>query len=60
MANNVLQSWYGIGVFFIFLRYAVRLRTVGIRGFHGDDYLNIPVGANHLRLHWMLNTESLN
>ncbi|KAH7322568.1 hypothetical protein B0I35DRAFT_426045 [Stachybotrys elegans] len=35
-------SWYGIGVFFILARFAVRLRTVGVSGFHGDDYLNIP------------------
>ncbi|KAI9151279.1 hypothetical protein HJFPF1_08478 [Paramyrothecium foliicola] len=37
-----IWAWYGIGVFFILLRFAVRLRTVGIRGLHGDDYLNIP------------------
>lgn len=32
-------SLYAIGVIFILVRVAVRLRTVGVRGFHGDDYL---------------------
>ncbi|OLN86443.1 hypothetical protein CCHL11_06373 [Colletotrichum chlorophyti] len=35
-------AWYGIGVFFILLRYAVRIRTVGARGFRGDDFLALP------------------
>ncbi|KAL0942842.1 uncharacterized protein CTRU02_200728 [Colletotrichum truncatum] len=35
-------AWYAIGVFVILLRYAVRLRTVGIRGFRGDDWLALP------------------
>ncbi|KAK2054081.1 hypothetical protein LY76DRAFT_465759, partial [Colletotrichum caudatum] len=30
---------YAIGVFVILLRYAVRIRTVGVAGFRGDDYL---------------------
>lgn len=37
------QAWYAIGVFIILLRFAVRIRTVGIRGFRGDDYLALPV-----------------
>ncbi|KAH6690273.1 hypothetical protein F5X68DRAFT_68579 [Plectosphaerella plurivora] len=32
-------SLYAIGVIVILVRIAVRLRTVGVRGFHGDDYL---------------------
>ncbi|GJC79731.1 hypothetical protein ColLi_02569 [Colletotrichum liriopes] len=36
------QAWYAIGVFIILLRLAVRVRTVGIRGFRGDDYLALP------------------
>ncbi|KAK1722269.1 uncharacterized protein BDZ83DRAFT_432771 [Colletotrichum acutatum] len=36
-------AWYAIGVFIILLRFAVRIRTVGIRGFRGDDYLALPV-----------------
>ncbi|KAK6217172.1 cation diffusion facilitator 1 protein [Colletotrichum tabaci] len=36
------QTWYAIGVFVILLRYAVRLRTVGIHGLRGDDYLALP------------------
>lgn len=39
----VWQAWYAIGVFIILLRFAVRIRTVGIRGFRGDDYLALPV-----------------
>ncbi|WQF88339.1 hypothetical protein CDEST_13353 [Colletotrichum destructivum] len=35
-------AWYAIGVFVILLRYAVRLRTVGIHGLRGDDYLALP------------------
>jgi hypothetical protein len=40
-----LQTWYGIGCLIIFLRYAVRLRTVGFRGFEGDDYVAFIVGS---------------
>ncbi|KAF6817946.1 hypothetical protein CSOJ01_02083 [Colletotrichum sojae] len=35
-------TWYAIGVFVILLRWAVRIRTVGIRGFRGDDWLALP------------------
>ncbi|TQN67090.1 hypothetical protein CSHISOI_08331 [Colletotrichum shisoi] len=38
----IRQAWYAIGVFVILLRYAVRLRTVGIHGLRGDDYLALP------------------
>ncbi|KAK1995755.1 hypothetical protein LX36DRAFT_150633 [Colletotrichum falcatum] len=34
-----IWTWYAIGVLVIVLRYAVRIRTVGIDGFRGDDYL---------------------
>jgi hypothetical protein len=36
-----LWALYGIGVVVILLRWAVRIRTVGIKGFQGDDYLSI-------------------
>jgi hypothetical protein len=32
-------TWYGLGCLIILLRYVVRLRTVGFRGFEGDDYI---------------------
>ncbi|KAH9895358.1 hypothetical protein F4778DRAFT_746435 [Xylariomycetidae sp. FL2044] len=32
-------AWYAIGVITIILRYVTRIRTVGISGFRGDDYL---------------------
>ena len=32
-------TWYVLGMLIILLRYAVRLRTVGLRGFEGDDYV---------------------
>ncbi|KAI7530867.1 hypothetical protein KC331_g14438 [Hortaea werneckii] len=34
---------YGIGVLIYFLRFCVRLRTVGIRHFQGDDWTSIAV-----------------
>lgn len=39
------EQWieYGIGLFIIFVRYFVRIRTVGFRGFQGDDYMAILV-----------------
>jgi hypothetical protein len=33
--------WYSTGVLVIFLRFATRIRTVGLAGFRGDDYLCI-------------------
>ncbi|KAI6357917.1 hypothetical protein MCOR25_007527 [Pyricularia grisea] len=33
-------TWYAIGIVIIALRHAVRLRTVGFRGYQGDDYLS--------------------
>ena len=41
------ESWilYGIGVFVILLRWLVRIRTVGISNFQGDDYLTFVVLA---------------
>ncbi|KAK1561743.1 uncharacterized protein LY79DRAFT_173697 [Colletotrichum navitas] len=32
-------AWYAMGAFVILLRYVVRIRTVRISGFRGDDYL---------------------
>ncbi|KAE8355641.1 hypothetical protein BDV28DRAFT_145965 [Aspergillus coremiiformis] len=34
------EQWteFGLGVLIIFVRMAVRIRTVGVRGFQGDDY----------------------
>jgi hypothetical protein len=32
-------SWFGIGCLTLVLRYTVRIRTVGFRGFQGDDYI---------------------
>ena len=34
---------YGIGLLIYFLRFCVRLRTVGIRHFQGDDWMSIAV-----------------
>ena len=39
------QAWFGIGVTVIFMRFAVRLRTVGLRGFQGDDYVTLVVST---------------
>ncbi|KUJ21838.1 uncharacterized protein LY89DRAFT_385616 [Mollisia scopiformis] len=37
------EEWtlYGIGVVVILLRFFARIRTVGFRGFQGDDYMSI-------------------
>lgn len=37
------QAWYVLGTLILILRHAVRLRTVGLRGYQGDDYLSIVV-----------------
>lgn len=37
------QTWYALGVLILVLRHIVRLRTVGVRGYQGDDYLSILV-----------------
>lgn len=37
------QTWYAFGVLILVLRHIVRLRTVGVRGYQGDDYLSILV-----------------
>lgn len=37
------QAWYGVGVCCIALRYLVRIRTVGVRDFQGDDYVMFVV-----------------
>ncbi|KAF2008696.1 hypothetical protein BU24DRAFT_381647 [Aaosphaeria arxii CBS 175.79] len=34
-------SWFAVGVTVILLRYIVRIRAVGFRGFQGDDYIAI-------------------
>lgn len=36
-------AWFGIGVTVIILRFVVRIRMVGFRGFAGDDYVTIIV-----------------
>lgn len=38
-----LQTWYALGVLILILRHIVRLRTVGLQGYQGDDYLSILV-----------------
>lgn len=44
------EMWwlYSVGVFIIFLRIAVRLKTVGFRGWQGDDFVVILVLACEL------------
>lgn len=37
------QAWFIIGLITITLRYVVRIRTVGLRGLVGDDYITILV-----------------
>ena len=32
---------YSIGIAILLLRFATRLKTVGLRGFQGDDYMSI-------------------
>lgn len=41
------ESWilYGVGVFIIVVRFLIRIRTVGIKNFQGDDYLSLVVLA---------------
>lgn len=41
----ILEDWleYSTGVCIIFLRYCIRIRTVGFRGFQGDDYMTVLV-----------------
>lgn len=41
------EEWalYALGALVILVRFAVRLRTVGLRGFQGDDYMAILVLA---------------
>lgn len=36
-------GWFGVGVTLITLRFGVRIRMVGFRGFEGDDYVTIVV-----------------
>lgn len=38
-------TWFGIGVTVIFIRFGVRIRMVGFRGFQGDDYVTIMVSS---------------
>ncbi|CAI6335580.1 unnamed protein product [Periconia digitata] len=33
-----IWTWYGVGMFILFMRFAARLRTVGIRGLELDDF----------------------
>lgn len=36
---------FGVGCFIFFLRFLVRIRAVGVKGFQGDDYIAIAVLA---------------
>ncbi|KAG8157988.1 hypothetical protein KVR01_012260 [Diaporthe batatas] len=36
-----IWTWYALGILILILRHVVRLRTVGIQGYQGDDYLSI-------------------
>ena len=38
-----MQAWYSAGVLVILLRFVTRVRTVGLVGFRGDDYLSLLV-----------------
>jgi hypothetical protein len=42
-----MEVWalYGLGMIILLLRFAVRIRTVGIRGFQGDDFFALLVIA---------------
>jgi hypothetical protein len=42
---DLLQAWYAIGCIVIITRFFVRMRTVGIRHFQGDDYIAIIVST---------------
>ena len=41
------EEWalYGVGVAVILLRFATRIKTVGFRGFQGDDFFSLLVLA---------------
>ncbi|RDW81836.1 hypothetical protein BP6252_02948 [Coleophoma cylindrospora] len=45
MSNFLLEVWveFGLAAAIIFIRIAVRLHVVGIRGFRGDDYLSVVI-----------------
>ncbi|KAF1343734.1 hypothetical protein BDV97DRAFT_403328 [Delphinella strobiligena] len=34
-------AWYVVGMVIILTRFAVRIRTVGLKGFQGDDYMSM-------------------
>ncbi|KAK7193338.1 uncharacterized protein CC84DRAFT_1255281 [Paraphaeosphaeria sporulosa] len=40
-SSFLAEIWYGIGLTIITLRYIARIRSVGFRGFQGDDYIAI-------------------
>jgi hypothetical protein len=44
-AKFLYEVWaeYAIGILILFLRFVVRLKTVGVRGFQGDDYFSMLV-----------------
>lgn len=41
------EEWtlYGVGAAVLLLRFAIRIKTVGFKGFQGDDYMSILVLA---------------
>lgn len=41
--SHSFQAWFAIGWSIIFLRWAVRIRTIGLKNFCPDDYLQILV-----------------
>lgn len=44
------EQWteFGLGVLIVFVRMGVRIRTVGVRGFQGDDYFAFLVRSTLL------------
>ncbi|KAF2086344.1 hypothetical protein K490DRAFT_44603, partial [Saccharata proteae CBS 121410] len=43
-----IWAWFGIGVLIMALRFAVRIRMVGFKGFEGDDYVTFLVLACYM------------
>ena len=50
---------YGVGVFVILLRIGVRIKSVGFRGFQGDDYMVVAVLACKQSLYSHCDTQPL-
>lgn len=43
-----IWTWFAVGSVVILLRYAVRIRMVGLKGLKGDDYVMVLV-SKHAR-----------